>query len=203
MSLEHCISCVQHYHPSRVFTLIYEPVALVFTCIFTWYEARYSSRLRVLLGYGGYLVCLLLLIVVKCNILQNSWCSCTSSWVKVHLCSTDSSIWSVHEIPVQKLLKNICASSTAKTSQDHSGWNSGDIIATHLQHNMWVAMGQSVENNCWVKCNAMQSEPRCRYHVVNILGILRIRCSTSECKLSNVQRWVDFETWASLWDSIS
>lgn len=145
--------CMQHYHPSRVFTLIYEPVALVFTCIFTWYEARYSSRLRVLLGFGGYLVFLLLLIVVKCNILQNSWCSCTSSWVTAHVCNTDSSIWSVDEIPFQKLLKEICASSTAKTSLKLfviRGTNLGgcNCHTVHIYNiNIWVGMGHSVEIN--------------------------------------------------------
>ncbi|KAG0614918.1 hypothetical protein M758_5G000700 [Ceratodon purpureus] len=52
------------YHPSRVFTLIYQPLALTTTLIFTIYEARVSTRLRVLLGFGGYIVLLLLFIFV-------------------------------------------------------------------------------------------------------------------------------------------
>jgi equilibrative nucleoside transporter 1/2/3 len=59
------VGCVQGYHPSRVFTLTYQPLALTTTLIFTCYEARVSTRLRVLLGFGIYIVILLLFIIVS------------------------------------------------------------------------------------------------------------------------------------------
>ncbi|CAK9882783.1 unnamed protein product [Sphagnum jensenii] len=52
------------YHPSRVFTLIYQPIGLVTSLIFTWYEARCSTRLRVLAGFSLFFIMILLLIVV-------------------------------------------------------------------------------------------------------------------------------------------
>jgi equilibrative nucleoside transporter 1/2/3 len=57
------------YHPSRVFTLIYQPIGLVTSLIFTWYEARCSTRLRVLAGFSLFFTMILLLIVVSLNII--------------------------------------------------------------------------------------------------------------------------------------
>ncbi len=59
----------QSYHPSRVFTLIYQPIGLVTSLIFTWYEARCSTRLRVLAGFSLFFTMILLLIVVSLNII--------------------------------------------------------------------------------------------------------------------------------------
>lgn len=55
---------VQDYHPSRVFTLIYQLLSLTTTLIFVCFEARVSTRLRVLVGYGSFFALLLLLIIV-------------------------------------------------------------------------------------------------------------------------------------------
>ncbi|XP_024364887.1 equilibrative nucleotide transporter 3 [Physcomitrium patens] len=52
------------YHPSRVFTLLYQLLSLIATLIFTWYEANVSTRLRVLFGYGPYAILLLLFIII-------------------------------------------------------------------------------------------------------------------------------------------
>lgn len=63
------VKFLQDYHPSRVFTLLYQLLSLIATLIFTWYEANVSTRLRVLFGYGPYAILLLLFIIVSTALL--------------------------------------------------------------------------------------------------------------------------------------
>ncbi|KAL2650340.1 hypothetical protein R1flu_018468 [Riccia fluitans] len=51
-------------HPSRVFTVIYEPLALAVTLIFLYYEARASTKWRVVSGFFLFTTVILLFIVV-------------------------------------------------------------------------------------------------------------------------------------------
>ncbi|CAM6090669.1 unnamed protein product [Calypogeia fissa] len=50
------------YHPTRVFTLVYQPFALGTLAVLTYYEARVNTRLRVLSGYA--LFCLFVLLIL-------------------------------------------------------------------------------------------------------------------------------------------
>ncbi|KAL3701357.1 hypothetical protein R1sor_019379 [Riccia sorocarpa] len=51
-------------HPSRVFTVIYEPVGLAVTLIFLYYEARASTKWRVISGFFLFTTAIILIIVV-------------------------------------------------------------------------------------------------------------------------------------------
>ncbi|CAM6094977.1 unnamed protein product [Calypogeia fissa] len=51
-------------HPSRVFTIVYEPFALITTFIFLYYEARASTRWRILSGFALFIAAIALAIVI-------------------------------------------------------------------------------------------------------------------------------------------
>nr|CAB3482698.1 unnamed protein product [Digitaria exilis] len=42
---------MQEYHPAKVITVAYQPFVLGTTAIFTYYEAKINTRLRILAGY--------------------------------------------------------------------------------------------------------------------------------------------------------
>lgn len=65
----HWIILLQKYHPSRVFTIVYEPFALITTLIYLRYEARASTRWRVLSGLVLFIVAITLAIVVSLSTL--------------------------------------------------------------------------------------------------------------------------------------
>ena len=60
-----CFVRLQDYHPTRVFTLVYQPFALVTILVLTQYEARINTRLRILVGYTLFFIFVLLIPVVS------------------------------------------------------------------------------------------------------------------------------------------
>lgn len=62
-----CFVRLQGYHPTRVFTLVYQPFALVTILVLTRYEARINTRLRILVGYTLFFIFVLLIPVVSVN----------------------------------------------------------------------------------------------------------------------------------------
>ncbi|KAJ7528732.1 hypothetical protein O6H91_15G016400 [Diphasiastrum complanatum] len=44
------------YHPARVLTLVYQPFALITICLFTYYEAKVNTRVRILVGFTLFFV---------------------------------------------------------------------------------------------------------------------------------------------------
>ncbi|KAG6556161.1 hypothetical protein Mapa_002102 [Marchantia paleacea] len=52
------------YHPARVFTLVYQPFALITMVILTYYESRLNTRVRNLSGYGLFCIAVLLIPIL-------------------------------------------------------------------------------------------------------------------------------------------
>ncbi|KAG0568465.1 hypothetical protein KC19_6G021100 [Ceratodon purpureus] len=52
------------YHPARVFTLVYQPFALVTILFLTFYEARMNTRLRIMSGYSLFFMFILLIPIL-------------------------------------------------------------------------------------------------------------------------------------------
>lgn len=52
------------YHPTRVFTLVYQPFALITIFILTHFEARVNTRLRILAGYSLFFLLVLLIPIL-------------------------------------------------------------------------------------------------------------------------------------------
>ena len=64
-----CNLCfMQDYHPSRVFTLIYQPIALGTIMILAYRESKISTRKRILTGYILFTISTFLLIVVSISL---------------------------------------------------------------------------------------------------------------------------------------
>jgi equilibrative nucleoside transporter 1/2/3 len=59
---------VQAYHPTRVFTLVYQPFALITIFILTHFEARVNTRLRILTGYSLFFLLVLLIPIVSATL---------------------------------------------------------------------------------------------------------------------------------------
>lgn len=60
-----CFVPLQGYHPTRVFTLVYQPFALATILVLTQYEARINTRLRILVGYTLFFIFVLLIPIVS------------------------------------------------------------------------------------------------------------------------------------------
>jgi equilibrative nucleoside transporter 1/2/3 len=56
------------YHPTRVFTLVYQPFALITIFILTHFEARVNTRLRILTGYSLFFLLVLLIPIVSATL---------------------------------------------------------------------------------------------------------------------------------------
>lgn len=56
---------LQHYHPSRVLTIVYLPFALGFMAIMAYHEAKIDTRIRNIFGYSLFFISTFLLIVVS------------------------------------------------------------------------------------------------------------------------------------------
>ncbi|KAK3125355.1 hypothetical protein QOZ80_7BG0603790 [Eleusine coracana subsp. coracana] len=50
---DYYLSLFPKYHPTRLITLSYQPLVLVTTAIYVYYEARVNTRVRILAGYIG------------------------------------------------------------------------------------------------------------------------------------------------------
>lgn len=59
---------VQAYHPTRVFTLVYQPFALITIFILTHFEAHVNTRLRILTGYSLFFLLVLLIPIVSATL---------------------------------------------------------------------------------------------------------------------------------------
>jgi equilibrative nucleoside transporter 1/2/3 len=64
---------MQNYHPARIIFLTYQPFVLGTTAIFTYYEAKINTRLRILLGYTMFFVSSLAVITVGTPNLINTF----------------------------------------------------------------------------------------------------------------------------------
>lgn len=57
---------LQMYHPTRVFTLVYQPFCIATAAVLTYHEARINTRLRIISGFSILFVASFLLIIVSC-----------------------------------------------------------------------------------------------------------------------------------------
>ncbi|TVU38437.1 hypothetical protein EJB05_11808 [Eragrostis curvula] len=62
---DYYISLFPKYHPTRLITISYQPLVLVTTAIYTYYEAKVNTRVRILAGYMTAFLCTFAMIAVN------------------------------------------------------------------------------------------------------------------------------------------